>query len=111
MPKSRSRRAAAEEVTEGLQAILDSAQEFLETLGDQKGAAVDDLRARLSATVASTTRRLSSFAGEASVQAAKSTVRYVRREPWKAVGIAVLALAAWQLATHLMGDDEEDGDD
>ena len=115
MPKSRNRRtAAAESVTEGLQAILDSAKEFLNTLSDQKGAAVDDLRGRLSATVDSTTQRLNSLraqASDAGVRAAKSTLGYARREPWRVAAIAVLAIVAWQVVSHLTADDDSDDND
>ncbi len=115
MPKSRtSRAAAAESVTEGLQAILDSAGEFLDTLRDQKGAAVDDLRGRVSATVDSTKQRLNSLraqAGEAGVRAAKSTLGYARREPWRVAAIAVLAIVAWQVVSHLTAGDDSDEND
>ena len=113
MTKSKAQRLpVAESATEGLEAILDSAKEFMSTLSDQKGTAVDELRARLAATIDSTGERLASLrsrAGEAGRQAARSTLGYARSNPWKTVALAVLAVAAWQVVSHLAEGDDEDG--
>ncbi|MFZ0501750.1 MAG: DUF883 family protein [Steroidobacteraceae bacterium] len=84
----------------GLQTVIDSAEELLESLRDQHGAAVDQLRAKLSATIKSTRERL----GEAEVPELAavvlgSTLRFLRRDLWRSV--ALIALAALAVSSLL----------
>ena len=56
-----------------LKALLASSEDLLESLGDQSGAAVDEFRDRLTATVAKTKQRLGNSADSVSAVPISST--------------------------------------
>lgn len=89
-----ARKAVADSAT-GLQHVIDSAEELLESLRDQQGAAVDQLRAKVSSTVKDARRSLDELdIPELASDAVDSTVGFVRRDPWRSVAIGALAALA-----------------
>jgi len=93
-------------IGESWQDLVESAQALLQTLQNEKGEAVENLREKLSATVKTASSRLESLrgrAGDIGQQAAKSTVRYVRDNPWKSVAIAAVVVLGW----HLLNRDDD----
>jgi ElaB/YqjD/DUF883 family membrane-anchored ribosome-binding protein len=82
----------------GLQDVIDTAEELLESLRDQQGAAVELLRAKVSASIANARERI----GELDVpvlasDAMDSTVAFLRSDPWRSVAIGALAALAISL--------------
>ena len=89
-----ARKAVADSAT-GLQHVIDSAEELLESLRDQQGAAVDQLRAKVSATVKDARDRLEELdIPELAADAVDRTVGFVRSDPWRSVAIGALAALA-----------------
>jgi ElaB/YqjD/DUF883 family membrane-anchored ribosome-binding protein len=82
----------------GLQNLIDSSEDLLESLKDQQGAAADRLREKVSATMKVAQRRLSDLdiSGAAS-EAVDNTVGFIRRDPWRTVAIGALAVLAVSL--------------
>jgi ElaB/YqjD/DUF883 family membrane-anchored ribosome-binding protein len=78
-----------------LQGMIDSAEELLESLHDQQGAAVDRLREKISATVSNARNRLADLdVPELAADAYETTVGFLRRDPWRTVAIGALAVLA-----------------
>jgi ElaB/YqjD/DUF883 family membrane-anchored ribosome-binding protein len=89
-----AKRAVADSAS-GLQNLIDSSEEVLESLKDQQGAAVDRLRERLSATMRVAQHRLSDLDLPDTASAAlESTVGFVRGNPWRAVALGALGVLA-----------------
>lgn len=109
----RKAKNAVETVGDGLQELIDSAQELLDQLEGQQGEAVERLRARVTDTIDSTHSRLESFrrlAGTAARKGGRSAARFARRDPWRAVAIgALVALGVqlWLRSGHSSDDDAE----
>jgi ElaB/YqjD/DUF883 family membrane-anchored ribosome-binding protein len=106
-------KAASAAMEEGLQDLIDSASELLEGLKDQQGAAVENLRARASDTIRSARRRLAAFrpdVQELATRTLQTTAKFVRRDPWRAVAIGALVVAALAIFTRQGDDDERDDD-
>ena len=96
-----------ESVGESWQELVESAQALLASLQNEKGDAVDRVREKLSATVETATSRIAALRDSASdmgQQAAKSTLKYVRRNPWTSVAIA----AAIVLGLSLLNSSDDD---
>ncbi len=77
-----------------LQALLSSSEELLESLSDQSGDAVEDLRAKLTASIDRAKERLAGSAeamSSGAQQAADSAQSYVERNPWTSLAIGTLA--------------------
>ncbi len=84
--------------TSGLQTLIDSSEDLLESLKDQQGAAADRLREKVSATMKVAQRRLSDLdVSGATSEALDNTVGFLRRDPWRAVAIGALAVLALSL--------------
>jgi ElaB/YqjD/DUF883 family membrane-anchored ribosome-binding protein len=82
----------------GLQNVIDSAQELLENLRDQQGAAVDRVREKISETIKNAQSRLGELdVPEIAADAIDSTVGFLRSDPWRTVAIGALALLAVSL--------------
>jgi ElaB/YqjD/DUF883 family membrane-anchored ribosome-binding protein len=93
MTKREARRATAHNAN-GLHDLIETAEELLESLQDQQGAAVQALREKVSATLEVAQRRLQLLEPEiraAASDAMDSAVSFVRRDPWRAVAIGALA--------------------
>jgi len=89
---------AVAESAAGLQDVIDSADEFLETLRDQQGEAVDRLRTKMAASVKTAHERLENLeVPELARDAVGRTSTFVRRDPWRAVAIGALAVLAVSL--------------
>jgi len=83
---------AVAESASALQGVIDSADEFLESLRDQQGEAVDRLRTRIAANVQSARRRLDNLdVPELAGDAFESTAGAVRRHPWRTLAIGAIA--------------------
>jgi ElaB/YqjD/DUF883 family membrane-anchored ribosome-binding protein len=79
----------------GLQHVIDSAEDLLESLRDQQGEAVDHLRARISTTIQNARDRIGELdVPELASEAVDSTLGFVRRDPWRSVAIGALAALA-----------------
>jgi ElaB/YqjD/DUF883 family membrane-anchored ribosome-binding protein len=104
-------RAAAlgEDIQDNLEDLIESFEALLEDLKDQRGTAAEKLRTRAWATVKSARRRLADLRPEMGDLAAKTmrgTVKFVRRDPWRAVAIGALVIvAAGVLASVARSDD------
>lgn len=101
MTKRTATRRAVAESASGLQVIIDSADELLESLRDQQGEAVDQLRTRVAANVKSARERLRSLevpelAGDAIDRAAG----FFRASPWRMVAIGAVAAVAIALVAR-----------
>ena len=95
-----------ESVGDSWQDLVESAQALLHSLQDEKGDAVERLRAKVSATVDTARGRIDSLrerAGDLGQQAAQSSVRYAKDNPWKMVAIAAVVVLGWKLLNR---DDE-----
>ena len=96
-----ARKAVAVSAT-GLQHVIDSAEELLGSLRDQQGAAVDQLRAKVSATVNNARGRLEELdIPELASDAVDSSVGFVRRDPWRSVAIGALTALAVTVAMRM----------
>jgi ElaB/YqjD/DUF883 family membrane-anchored ribosome-binding protein len=103
--KKRAENAVADSAS-GLQSIIDSAEELLESVKDQQGALAAQLREKLSDAINKSRDRLDAFdAQEAASEAIDTTVGFVRNDPWRSVAIGTLALLAVTLLLRLSSDD------
>lgn len=102
--------AASDEIRGGLEELIESAEAMLLELQDQKTEVADSLRKRASATIKSARRRLADLQPEVQELAAKTyrgTVKFVRRDPWRAVALgALLVVAIGVLALSVSADDD-----
>jgi ElaB/YqjD/DUF883 family membrane-anchored ribosome-binding protein len=88
------KRAVADS-SSGLQSLIDSAEELLESMKDQQGAVAAQLREKLSDTIRKTRDRLDDFdAQEAASEAIDTTVGFIRNDPWRSVAIGAFAFLA-----------------
>jgi ElaB/YqjD/DUF883 family membrane-anchored ribosome-binding protein len=99
MPKLEAMQAksAISAAAGSLRDVIDSAEDILENVSDQKGRAAEQLRDNLSEAVANARQRLRNLdLPETVSKAYDDGVDYVQRNPWRALaigGIAVLAAA------------------
>jgi ElaB/YqjD/DUF883 family membrane-anchored ribosome-binding protein len=80
-----------------LNRIVTQAEELLKTLGEEGGAAVDAVRARVLRTVNQAKVRLADAGSRvrgAANDAAKATDSYVQENPWKSIAYGAAAGAA-----------------
>jgi ElaB/YqjD/DUF883 family membrane-anchored ribosome-binding protein len=94
-----------------LEDLIESAEALLEELQDQQGAAAETLRARAWATIKSARQRLSDLRPEVGDLAAKSlrgTLKFVRRDPWRAVALGALLIVALGVLARAGGDEDDD---
>jgi ElaB/YqjD/DUF883 family membrane-anchored ribosome-binding protein len=107
---NRQAREFGEDIGQGLEELIDSAQALLEELQDQQGPAVESLRARAAATLKSASRHLSRLrpgAEELASRTFRSTLGFIRRDPWRAIALGALAVVAIGILAH-SGDSDED---
>ena len=94
--------AASDEIREGLEELIGSAESLLLELEDQKTAVADSLRKRAAATIRSARQRLAQIQPDVQELAGKTyrgTISFVRRDPWRAIALgALIALAIGVLA-------------
>jgi ElaB/YqjD/DUF883 family membrane-anchored ribosome-binding protein len=82
----------------GLQDLIESAEDLLESVKDQQGAAAEKLREKVSETVQSARTRLSQLdVPEMASDAADSAVGFLRSDPWRTVAIGALVVLAASL--------------
>ncbi len=88
-----------------LNRIVTQTEELLKTLGEEGGAAVDAVRARVVRTLAQAKGRIAD-AGQrvrgAANDAAKATDTYVQNNPWKSIAYGAAAGAAVTLIAALV---------
>jgi ElaB/YqjD/DUF883 family membrane-anchored ribosome-binding protein len=102
-------REIRDDLGEGLQELINSAEALLEELRDAKDPAVETLRSRLKRTVKGASSRLQDFRPdmrELTSQTVENTMSFVRRDPWRAIAIGALAVVALGVLAHLSGDDD-----
>lgn len=88
---------ASESTVIELNRIVTQAEELLKTLGEEGGAAVDAVRARVVRTVNQAKVRLADAGTRvrgAANDAAKATDTYVQENPWKSIAYGAAAGAA-----------------
>lgn len=101
MTKRTATRRAVAESASGLQGIIDSADELLESLRDQQGEAVDQLRTRVAANVKSARERLRSLeVPELAGDAIDRVAGFFRTSPWRTVAIGAVAAVAIALVAR-----------
>ena len=94
---SRRARQANKAAASGFQQLIDAAEEMLEDLKGQSGAAVEALREKVSATADSARERLADLGpqlGDAASDALESSATFVRNDPWRAVALGAIAFIA-----------------
>jgi ElaB/YqjD/DUF883 family membrane-anchored ribosome-binding protein len=90
----------------GLQDLIDSAEELLESIKDQPGAAAQKLREKIADTVEDARARLADLdVPEMASNAMNSTVGFLRADPWRTVAIGALAVLAVSLMVRSGSDD------
>lgn len=95
---ARQAKQAVAESASGLQSVIDSADELLESLRDQQGEAVDRLRTKIAASVKTARDRLENLdVPELAGDAMAGTASFMRRDPWRTVAIGALAALAVSL--------------
>ena len=102
------RNAVSAEIESGLEELIAGAEALIDELRDQQGAAVDNLRSRAAATVRSARRRLAEMrpdVQELATRTARTTVAFVRSDPWRAVALGALAVLA--LGIFFSGGDDD----
>jgi len=102
--ETRRVRRAGSASASALHDLIETAEELLESLQDQPGAAVQALREKISATLEMGRRRLAALEPdirEAAADALESTVGFVRRDPWRAVAIGALAALAFSVVMRV----------
>jgi ElaB/YqjD/DUF883 family membrane-anchored ribosome-binding protein len=108
MPKIRAMHAKKSigDAASGLQDLVDSAEDLLTDLKDQKGEAVERLREKVSTTISDARQRLAdSDVSDIASEAYDNAVGLVRQDPWRAVAIGALALLAGSLLLRALSDD------
>lgn len=88
--------------------LLDSANDLLDSIKEERGPAAERLRSKLGDTIDAATEHLDSFRNEASdvsQQALESTIRFVRRDPWRAVALGALIAVGVMVLASLSSDD------
>lgn len=107
MPTKRTKQAKKKvaDATSGLQDLIDSADDLLESLKDQPGAAAEKLRGKVSETVRSARALLSELdVPEVASEAVEATVGFLRSDPRRTVALGVLAVLAVFLVVRGSGD-------
>jgi ElaB/YqjD/DUF883 family membrane-anchored ribosome-binding protein len=82
--------------TAALQDLINGADELLQNLRRQKGAAVHGLRDRASGTIWAARKRMPNLR-DAAGDSVDSSVGFMRREPWRVVALGALALLAFSV--------------
>jgi ElaB/YqjD/DUF883 family membrane-anchored ribosome-binding protein len=88
--------------------LLDSANELLDSIRDESGPAAERLRSKLGDTIDAASEHLESLRDDASdvgQQALESTLRFVRRDPWRAIALGALIAVGVMIAANLASDD------
>ena len=98
-----------DDLGDGLQELIDSAEALLEELRDARDPAVETLRAKLRRTVKGASSRLQALRPDVSQltsQTLEQTMSFVRRDPWRAIAIGALAVVALGILAHATADDD-----
>jgi len=91
-PAQRAKKTITESAS-GLQSVIDSAEEVLESFKDQQGAAAERIRERISATLDKARQRLDDLdVPELASDAVEGAVGFVKDNPWRTVAIGALAI-------------------
>ena len=96
--RARQSKKKVSQAASGLQDLIDSAEDLLESMKEQQGAAAEKLREKIAATVEDARARLSQLdVPEIASDAVDSTVGFLRSDPWRTVAIGALAVLAVSL--------------
>ncbi len=77
--------------------LIRSSSELLESLNEQRGDAVEELRRRATRNIENARRRLAALkpqVQERATQAARAATGFARRNPWSAAAIGTLIVAS-----------------
>jgi ElaB/YqjD/DUF883 family membrane-anchored ribosome-binding protein len=88
-----------------LSRIISQAEDLMKSLGEEGGAAVEAVRARVMRTAQQARVRIADAsvrAKEAAADAARATDRYVQDNPWKSIAYGAAAGAAVALLAGLL---------
>ena len=89
-----------------LRDVIDSAEDILEDVQNQKGRAADELRERLSGAVTNARAKLRELDLPDSVsEAYDDSVNYARANPWTTVAVGSVAVLAAVLLFRAISDD------
>jgi ElaB/YqjD/DUF883 family membrane-anchored ribosome-binding protein len=80
-----------------LDELIESASALLESLHEQRGEAVDNLRSRATRNIDNARRRLAALkpqVQDGATKAARAAAGYARRNPWSAVAVGALIVAS-----------------
>jgi len=89
-----------------LQELIASGQDLLDNMEDQKGAAAERLREKISDTIDQARDRLRDVGvPEMASEAYDETVGFIRDNPWRMVAIGALAVLAGSVLVRLIADD------
>lgn len=83
-----------DQILTGLKAVIDEAQQLLNKAENQADRSIGSTRERMSSSMRSARDSLSDMQDSAvsvTRDAAKTTQRYVKSNPWKTIGIGALA--------------------
>jgi ElaB/YqjD/DUF883 family membrane-anchored ribosome-binding protein len=98
-----------DDLGDGLQELINSAEALLEELRDAKDPAIETLRAKLRRTVKGATGRLQALkpdVSELTSQTLQHTMSFVKRDPWRALALGALAVVALGIIAHASGDED-----
>ena len=103
--RARQAKKKVSDAAAGLQDLIDHADDLLDSIKDQPGAAAEKLREKVSDTVQSARSRLSQLdLPEMASDAVDSTVSFLRNDPWRTVAIGALAVLAISLLVRSSDD-------
>jgi len=105
--KSRAR-AVSDDIGQGLEDLIESAEALLGELKGQQGVVVENLRDRALSTINTARRRLADLQPEVqelATKTLKNTVTFVRSDPWRAVALGALLVVALGVLAY-SGDDD-----
>jgi ElaB/YqjD/DUF883 family membrane-anchored ribosome-binding protein len=92
-----------------LDELIQSASELLDSLNDQRGEAVQDLRTRATRNIDNARRRLAALKPqvvEGGAQAARAAVGFARNNPWSTVAIGAAVIGALAAVIYLSTSDD-----
>lgn len=96
--RARQSKKKVSEAASGLQDLIDSSEELLESMKEQQGVAAEKLREKIAATLENARARLSQVdVPEIASDAVDTTVGFLRSDPWRTVAIGALAVLAVSL--------------
>ncbi|MGZ5037809.1 MAG: DUF883 family protein [Usitatibacter sp.] len=105
---------ADKDLANDFRAVMTDAQDLLESLGNEGGARLDEVKSRAKSSIALAQRRVTELQSNAIARAkaaARGTQEYVSDNPWRAIGIgAGVGVVIGYLAARCAGPSITPGD-